>query len=99
MAARATAEGLVARYTDLCYGIRQVYPSAERPLPDDKEINLEYLCNQCPLVPVHLDSYAMIVLSSFMALTDTLKGPLHTQKLSCTGPRTSFPRRSLLLVC
>ena len=45
MAARTTSEALGARYTDPCYGIRQVYPSALRPLPDGKEINLEYATN------------------------------------------------------
>ena len=45
MAARTTSEALMARYTDPCYSVCQVYPSAERPLPDDKEINLEYVTN------------------------------------------------------
>lgn len=52
MAARTTPEPLVARYTDPCYGIRQVYPSAERTLPDGKQINLEYAI-KCPLAPAH----------------------------------------------
>ena len=42
MGTRTTSDNLVARYTDPCYGIRQVYPSAERPLKEGQEINLEY---------------------------------------------------------
>jgi len=43
MSTKTTSDTLIARYTDPCYGIRQVYPSAERPLPEGKEISLEYM--------------------------------------------------------
>ena len=42
MGTRMTSDNLVARYTDPHYGIRQLYPSAERPLKGGQEINLEY---------------------------------------------------------
>ena len=42
MGTRTTSDNLLARYTDPCYGIRQVYPRAERPLKEGQEINLEY---------------------------------------------------------
>ena len=42
MGTRTTSDNLVACHTDLCFGIRQVYPSAERPLKEAREINLEY---------------------------------------------------------
>lgn len=45
MGTRTTSDNLVARYTDPCYGIRQVYPSAERPLREGQKINLEYTTN------------------------------------------------------
>ncbi len=50
MSIRTTSDASVARYTDSCYGIRQVYPSAERPLSEGKEINLEYAAIVCSLL-------------------------------------------------
>lgn len=47
MGTRTTSDNLLVRYTDPCYGIRQVYPSAERPLKEGQEINLEYTTIVC----------------------------------------------------
>ena len=42
MGTRTGSDALVALYTDPCYGIRQVYPDAERPLSEGGTIDLEY---------------------------------------------------------
>ena len=42
METRSGSDALVALYTDPCYGIRQVYPDADRPLPEGGTIDIEY---------------------------------------------------------